>query len=92
MGGRAAAGDSSAMHEHPRVVEGVEVMTATDLEVLSPTERNQIERWRAYALERAGFDVPLARTLAARFDVDLHVAIALVRNGCPPELAARILL
>ena len=30
--------------------------------------------------------------LAARLDVDLHRAIALVENGCPPEMALQILL
>ena len=63
-----------------------------DLEVLTPTERDQVERWRAGELERAGFPVSLARTLAGRFDIDLHVAVDLVTNGCPPEIAARILL
>jgi hypothetical protein len=67
-------------------------MTTMDLEILTPTERDEIERWRAGELERAGFDVSLARKLAARFDVDLHLAVDLVANGCPPELAARILL
>jgi hypothetical protein len=67
-------------------------MTTMDLEILTPTERDKVERWRAGELERAGFDVSLARKLAARFDVDLHVAVELIANGCPPELAARILL
>jgi hypothetical protein len=67
-------------------------MTTMDLEILTQTERDEIERWRAGELERAGFDVSLARKLAARFDVDLHLAVDLIANGCPPELAARILL
>jgi hypothetical protein len=36
--------------------------------------------------------VSLARKLAARLDIDLHLAVDLISNGCPPELAARILL
>jgi hypothetical protein len=67
-------------------------MSTMDLDILTPTERDVVERWRAGELERAGFDVRLARTLAARFDIDLHVAIELVVKGCPPELAAQILL
>jgi hypothetical protein len=67
-------------------------MTVMDLDILTPTERDQVERWRAGELERAGFDVSLARKLAARLDIDLHLAIELVRNGCPHELAGRILL
>jgi hypothetical protein len=64
------------------VPEAEDVMTTMDLEILTPTERDEI----------AGFGVSLARKLAARFDVDLHLAVDLVANGCPPELAARILL
>jgi hypothetical protein len=67
-------------------------MTTMDIEILTPTERDEVERWRAGELERAGFDVSLARKLAGRFDVDLHLAVELIANGCPPELAARILL
>lgn len=74
------------------VPEAEDVMTTMDLEILSPTERDQVERWRAGELERVGFDISLARKLAARFDIDLHVAVELIANGCPPELAARILL
>jgi hypothetical protein len=67
-------------------------MMVMDPDVLTSTERDQVERWRAGELERAGFDVSLARKLAARLDIDLHVAIELVANGCPPELAGQILL
>jgi hypothetical protein len=63
-----------------------------DLEILSPTERDEVERWRTGELERAGFDASLARALAPRFDIDLHVAVDLIAKGCPPKLAARILL
>ena len=66
--------------------------TTIDLEILSPTERDEVERWRTGELERAGFDASLARMLAPRFDIDLHVAVELIARGCPPELAARILL
>jgi hypothetical protein len=68
------------------------LMEPTTLEGLPPKERDQLERWRADELERAGFDPRLARTLAGRLDVDLHQAVDLVEGGCPPDLAARILL
>jgi hypothetical protein len=42
-------------------------------------------------LERAGFGVRLAETLANDLRVDLHAVLELVDRGCPPELAARIL-
>jgi hypothetical protein len=67
-------------------------MAVLDPDVLTPTERDQVERWRAGELERAGFDVSLARKLAARLDIDLHLAVELVASGCPPGLAAQILL
>jgi hypothetical protein len=56
------------------------------------TELERVERWRADALERAGFDPEQASRLAARPDVDLHRAIDLVERGCPPTLALQILL
>ena len=56
------------------------------------TEQERVERWRAGALERAGYGPQAAQELAARFDVDLHGATELLAHGCPPELALRILL
>jgi len=66
---------------------------------MAPTELNsveaestRVERWRAEALEKVGFDPVAARQLAARPDVDLHLAVKLVETGCPPELALQILV
>jgi hypothetical protein len=56
------------------------------------SEQARIERWRAEELERAGYEPSAASLLAGRGDVDLHFAIDLLRNGCAPELALRILL
>ena len=56
------------------------------------TEQEIVERWRAQELERAGFPEDVATELATRTDVDLHAAIDLIRRGCTPDLAARILL
>jgi hypothetical protein len=55
------------------------------------TELERVERWRTAELLRVGFPGDDAVTLAARTDVDLHEAIELIRRGCPPELAVRIL-
>jgi hypothetical protein len=55
------------------------------------TELDRVERWRTAELMRVGYAGDDAVALAARFDVDLHEAIALVQRGCPPELAVRIL-
>jgi hypothetical protein len=55
------------------------------------TELDRVERWRTAELMRVGFPGDDAVALAARLDVDLHDAIALVQRGCPTELAIRIL-
>jgi hypothetical protein len=55
------------------------------------TEAERVERWRTSELMRVGFAGDDAVVLAARFDIDLHDAIALVERGCPPALAIRIL-
>ncbi len=66
-------------------------MSATEVHI-TETEGDKVERWRAEALERAGYDSTTAALLAIRTDVDLHRATHLIERGCPPELALRILL
>jgi hypothetical protein len=65
-------------------------MAATELNS-AETESEKVERWRAEALEHAGYDAVAALELAVRPDVDLHRAIELLEHGCPPELAVQIL-
>ena len=48
--------------------------------------------WRFEELERAGYPIDDAITLAARADVDLHFACQLVRDGATVQQALRILL
>jgi hypothetical protein len=67
-------------------------MHAAEIETNRVTEAERIERWRAEELERAGYDADAALQLAVRPDVDLHHAVQLLANGCPPETALRILL
>ena len=55
------------------------------------TELERVERWRAEALMRAGYDGRAATELAGRQDVDLHSAIQLLESGCPADLALAIL-
>jgi hypothetical protein len=71
---------------------GGDAMGESDLYVLEDTEQLRIEQWRSEELERAGYSRRAADRLAARHDVDLHRAVDLVRRGCDPELAVRILL
>jgi hypothetical protein len=66
-------------------------MAAAELTQISEGER--VQEWRREELERAGYPRDLAAELAERFDVDLHHAVSLVREqGCPPDIAASILL
>jgi hypothetical protein len=65
-------------------------MTVADTEIREETEL--VQAWRAEQLELAGYGVAAAAELAARHEVDLHVAVEMLSHGCPPELALKILL
>jgi hypothetical protein len=67
-------------------------MSAAELDLHVETESERIERWRAEELERAGYDPDDAFELASRSYVDLHLAVELLEQGCPPETALRILV
>jgi hypothetical protein len=67
-------------------------MAAAETRLDLDTELERIEQWRSEELERAGYSVRAAATIAARHDVDLHLAIDLIANGCPHEVALQILL
>jgi hypothetical protein len=62
------------------------------VETYIETETERVERWRMDELLRVGFDVEFAALIAAEPGVDLHAAIDMIERGCPPDLAARILL
>jgi hypothetical protein len=67
-------------------------MTPAEIRLPHDTEIERIEQWRAEELERAGYPVLAAAELAARHDVDLHLAVDLADQGCPVEVALKILL
>lgn len=67
-------------------------MNAAETQLVVETEAERIEQWRAEELERAGYPVRDAALLAARPDVDLHLAIDLISQGCPVPVALQILL
>lgn len=50
-----------------------------------------VTSWRRDRLVEAGFPLPLATRLARDPRYDLHALIGLVEDGCPRELALRIL-
>jgi len=51
-----------------------------------------VRTWRVEQLQAAGYPFYDAHALSERADVDLHVAVELLRAGCPVETALRILL
>lgn len=56
------------------------------------TERERVIRWRVEQLAKVGYSWPAAMVIAANTHVDLHDAVDLVRWGCSPDTAVRILL
>jgi hypothetical protein len=66
-------------------------MTAAQLDEQREAREEEVLSWRLEQLLRAGYDRRDAGQLARRPDVDLHQAVDLVGNGCPPKLATKIL-
>jgi hypothetical protein len=50
-----------------------------------------VNRWRREQLVVSGFPLPLAARVARDQRYDLHRLIQLAEQGCPPDLAVRIL-
>lgn len=67
-----------------------DMTTAAEAEIYDETALVVV--WRAEQLELAGYGAGAAAELAARLDVDLHVAMGLLTQGCSAELALKILL
>lgn len=63
--------------------------------LIAPTraelERESVTAWRVERLLDAGYDGEAALVLALDRDVDLHVAVSLLRRGCPQDTALQIL-
>jgi len=66
-------------------------MTAAEFELLE-SEADRIIRWRLDSLTAVGCRLEWALVLATHLEVDLPLATELLRRGCPPETALRILL
>ena len=60
------------------------------LSTLEPSGAD-VNRWRREQLVLSGFSFPLADRVARDARYDLHRLIELVEQGCPPDLAVRIL-
>jgi hypothetical protein len=77
----------------PSVTESwVMSTTAAELDLELDAETERVLLWREEELERVGYDRAMARDLAERTYVDLHLAMDLLRRGCPADTAIRILL
>jgi hypothetical protein len=66
--------------------------TAAELDLDIDAETERVLLWREEELERVGYERDTARDLAERTYVDLHLAMNLLRRGCPADTALRILL
>jgi hypothetical protein len=66
--------------------------TAAELDLDIDAEAERVLLWREEELERVGYGRDSARDLAERTYVDLHLAMDLLRRGCPADTAVRILL
>jgi hypothetical protein len=74
-------------------VKELDGITAAETEVDDREEEaERVRLWRLEELQRAGYERKMARTLAERSYVDLHLATALLRRGCPVDTALRILI
>jgi hypothetical protein len=68
-----------------------ECMPTVETKIVESQE-GEVLAWRAEELVRAGYDGDNALMLALERAVDLHAAVNLLRRGCPPDLAVKILL
>lgn len=67
-------------------------MPAVELDLEFDAEAELVRSWRLEELERAGYPAAHANELADLTYVDLHLATDLLRQGCSPELALKILV
>jgi hypothetical protein len=67
-------------------------MQTAELTTTRVNEDETVLSWRLEQLRAAGYPRRAAQELAGRRDVDLHLAVELVRRGCTPVTALRILL
>jgi hypothetical protein len=56
------------------------------------TAGDPVRRWRLQELVRAGYDPADALVLSGQPEIDLNLAIDLVKHGCSTRTAVRILL
>ena len=67
-------------------------MDAMTITPVLTSEEERVLEWRYESLARVGFSPDLAFEIASSRGVDLHAVLRLVGGGCPPAVAARIVL
>jgi hypothetical protein len=67
-------------------------MTTAQPQTRRVPEERCVALWRFAQLLRAGYGRRQASVIAGRREVDLHLAVDLLHNGCPVETALGILL
>jgi hypothetical protein len=70
----------------------IEALQAEAVEDSAPDPAARVLSWRIEQLIAVGFDSDAAFVLALDRSIDLHEATQLVRRGCPPHTAFRILI
>jgi hypothetical protein len=70
----------------------IEALQAEVVEDSAPDPAARVLSWRIEQLIAVGFDSDAAFVLALDRSIDLHEATQLVRRGCPPHTAFRILV
>jgi hypothetical protein len=70
----------------------IEALQADVVEDSAPDPAARVLSWRVEQLIAVGFDSDAAFVLALDRSIDLHEATELVRRGCPPHTAFRILI
>jgi hypothetical protein len=70
----------------------LEALETEAAEETAPDPAARVLGWRIEQLLAVGFDSDAALVLALDRTVDLHEATELVRRGCPPPTAFRILI
>lgn len=73
--------------------ELIEQQISTRLDESELDERDaEVLCWRLEQLQQAGYAGEIAFAIAEETTIDLHAACDLVRRGCPPSTAYRILV
>ena len=67
-------------------------MSAAELQTRPDVQLDLVEQWRSQSLARVGYDRESATVLAASHEVDLHLAMRLLEQGCSVNVALQILL